>query len=182
MLETGSRARKKVYRFSDSEAIAFRSEPANNAEKELPEAQWTNRSEQRIDTAHAPTLTDPLTLFYLIATHPHDKLDKGIEVSVLTRNRISRVRIQRTPGATAIKTASTVTNADGSQQRDRSSNLAVRTYEVTPIGDASDLRLLGLEGAIQVAVDESLRMPVEIRGKIPPVGRVTVKLKSATLR
>ncbi len=182
LIESGSRARKKVYRFSDAEAVAFRSEPANKAEQDLPEPRWTKRGEQHIDTAGALTVTDPLALFYLIATHPHNELDLGIEVDVLTRNRISKVRIKRTATRATIRTTSTVTTVDGSQHRASTPNLAVRIYEVTPVNNAGDLRLLGLEGAIQVAVDETLRMPVEIRGKIPPVGRVTVKLRSATLR
>lgn len=181
--ESGSRTRQKIYRFSDTEAIAYRSEPAGSEERQLDEPQWTKRGEQRIKTPPGTVVTDPLTLFYLISTHPLTALDKGIEVDVLTRNRVTRVRIRRTATAATVGTRSTVVNADGRVTRDgKTTQIPVRIYEVVPIEDNGDLRLLGLEGAIEVAVDEALRMPVEIRGKIPPVGRVTVKLRRASLR
>lgn len=184
LTETGSRLRLKIYRFGPTEVLALRSSPATDTERALPEPQWTKRSEQRIAVPKNSTaVTDPVAIFFAIATRSLDELDRGYELTVLTSNRISKVRIQRTATVARTRTRSTVKRNDGSTVRENDETaIPTRLYAVTPLGDEGDLKILGLEGAIEVIVHEELRMPLEIRGRIPPVGKVAVKLIGARLR
>jgi len=187
LTEHGRRMRHKTYQFAANQVLELRSEPATQRERKFEEPRWSKRSERRIEVPDrnarsVPTVTDPLAIFYAIASLPPELLDAGYEMDVLTRNRVRRVRIVRLSATGQTRTRAVLTRSDGSLLQNDSPRLVPTAhYKVTPLGSDGDLKLLGLQGAIEVVVDEALRMPLQIRGRIPPVGKITVRLVAAKL-
>jgi hypothetical protein len=52
----------------------------------------------------------------------------------------------------------------------------------TPEGDDEKFALLGLTDGIEVALEPTTRLPLQLSGTAPYLGRVIMRLQSATLR
>ena len=174
-VDSGSRQRHKIYRFGRGEIRALRSEPETKDEESLPEPQWTRRSEQRLELQGTPLVTDPVAVFYLLSQKPTTEQ----ELQVVTSNTVGSVRVELAERGSVATEAAIVS---GDTTRPLGDNRAALRYAVTPADPDSDFSLLGLEGAITVWVDEEFGVPLEVRGKISPVGTVRVRLQAAVLR
>lgn len=176
-VDSGSRHRHKTYRFGPKHVRTLRSEPETKDEEGLPEAEWTRRSEGRIELDDNLLVTDPLAVFYLLARRP----TAPQEVQIVSSNELGTVRIERAERG-QVETSADVLRTDGSAVAGEMASRPAIRYTVTPAEGDSDFSLLGLEGAISVWIDEEFGVPLEVRGRISPVGSVRVKLERALLR
>ena len=175
-VDSGNRNRHKIYRFGRKQVLALRSEPETKHEAELPEPQWTRRSEQRFDVEDGLIVTDPVAVFYMLSRRPQTPQ----QLHIVTSNSLGGVRIELAERGVVDAEVEWQTGGVGGASVGPGPRPALR-YTVTPTESDSDFSLLGLEGAISVWIDEEFGVPLEVRGKISPVGTVRVRLERAVL-
>ncbi len=187
--DSGRRHRERIWRYTDIGAFHWTAKPATDKERALPPARWTERSSglrrYPVDSGTS-AVTDATALIYAIAAAPYAKPGDAIDLRVFSRRRMHNVRAEYA-GATTV-------NADfrqfvGSAESRRKAKLPAwrivinGTTTAEPGDDDEDrFTLLGLSDGIVLALDPSTRLPLQLSGNAPIVGRVTFRLKSATLR
>ncbi len=187
--DSGRRHRERIWRYTDIGAFHWTAKPANDSERALPPARWTERSSglrlYPVDSGDG-AVTDATALIYAIAAANYAKPGDAITLRVFSRRRMHKVRAEYA-GATAVN-ADFRQFAGGSESRRKGKLPAWRivvsgTTTATP-GDDDDDRftLLGLNDGIELALDPTTRLPLQLSGDAPVVGRVTFRLKSTTLR
>ena len=102
-------------------------------------------------------------------------------VPMFSNRRVLAVRIERDPETMAAPSPFSVAGGQAPAQ------LTLVRFAMTPEvygpeGSAEDFELLGLEGAIEIVAAKELQAPVSISGRLPPAGRVTVRLRHVKLR
>ena len=184
--ERGSRNRYKRYTFCHGSVEAERATP-NPGEAGLPVARWTHR-----DPLHHPVpsglegpLSEPSALLHLVGRLAALPSGAGEEMSwtvpMFSNRRVLAVRIERDAETVAASPSFSVAGGQIPAQ------LTLVRFAMTPEvygpeGSAEDFELLGLEGAIEIVAAKELQAPVSISGRLPPAGRVTVRLRHVKLR
>jgi hypothetical protein len=184
--ESGKRAREKVQRFAADTVAVTRARPAAGQEK-LPVARWSRRSAERLPLPAAapgePPMTDSAGLFWLLATAPLVRPGDTLPVRLWSGGRViaTEVRVKaRTQAALAIR-----------ERRNGAVRAVERTVPALELviaaagpGDGAEdeeVELLGLRGRVRVVLDAERRFPIELSGRVPKAGAVTVRLQEATL-
>lgn len=185
----GSRPYDKLSRFTLDGVYTRRRSPVTEAEVDAPATSWGKvetkfeayRDSNPMATEERPSapcgaVLEATQLLYLLPTldfeNPPDDL------CVFSDGRLSRLRFEAR-GTASIDIEIEETAADGSL-RQREEETAARCVVVhsRSLDNRSEgqLELLGLEGDLEVFIDETHGLPLEIRGKLPRIGSVRVKL------
>lgn len=184
--ERGSRNRYKRYTFCRGSVEAERATP-NPGEAGLPVAEWTHRYPLHHpvpSTLEAP-LSEPSALLHLVGRLAALPSGAGERTSwtmpMFSNQRVLAVRIERDPETVTGPPSFSVAGGQAPAQ------LTLVRFAMTPMaygaeGSAEDFELLGLEGAIEIVAAKELQAPVSISGRLPPAGRVTVRLRHVKLR
>ena len=184
--ERGSRNRYKRYTFCHGSVEAERATP-NAGEAELPVGEWTHRYPLVHDVPAGLTapLSEPSVLLHLVGRLAALEGEPGAVASrtvpVFSNRRVLAVRIDRDPKPVPAVPGFEVTGGPAPEE------LTLVRFTLTPVavgaeGKAEDFELLGLEGAIEILAARELQLPVSISGRLPPAGRVTVRLRHVELR
>lgn len=185
--DSGRRDRERTWRFTDIGAQHWTARPAGDAEAALPPARWTDRNDgwrPYPDAARGGVVTDAPGLLYALAAAPLARAGDRWDVLVFSRREVHRV--------TATVAGDTTVAADFQERREGAATrrkgklpaLRVRLSSA-PVGTPDDddqFALLGMTGGIEVALDPASRVPLQLSGDAPYVGKVTFRLKAATLR
>lgn len=184
--ERGSRNRYKRYTFCRGSVEAERATP-NPGEARLPVAEWTHRYplHHPVPSGVESPLSEPTALLHLVgrlATSPAvDGAEASWTVPMFSNRRVFAVRIERNPETVTAPAGFSVAGGAAPAQLTLV-RFAMTPEVVGPEGAAEDFELLGLEGAIEIVAAKELQAPVSISGRLPPVGRVTVRLRHVELR
>lgn len=184
--ERGSRNRYKRYTFCHGSVEAERATP-NPGEAGLPVAEWTHRYplHHPVPAGLAAPLSEPSALLHLVGRLAALSYGAGEQTSwtvpMFSNRRVLAVRIERDPEILTAPSSFSVTGGQAPAQ------LTLVRFAMTPEvygpeGSAQDFELLGLEGAIEIVAAKELQVPVSISGRLPPAGRVTVRLRHVKLR
>ncbi len=184
--ERGSRNRYKLYAFCRGSVEAERATP-NPGEADLPVAEWTHRYplHHPVPPGLEAPLSEPSALLRLVGRLAALPAAGGAEgpwtVPMFSNRQVLAVRIERDPETVAAPPAFTVDGGPAPAEVTLV-RFAMTPEAVGPEGSAEDFELLGLEGAIEIVVAKELQAPVSIGGRLPPAGRVTVRLRHVKLR
>jgi hypothetical protein len=184
--ERGSRNRYKRYTFCRGSVEAERATP-NPGEAGLPVAEWTHRYplHHPVPSGLEAPLSEPSALLHLVGRLAALPSGAGEQMSwkvpMFSNQRVLAVRIERDPETVMASPSFSVAGGQAPAQ------LTLVRFSMTPEayepeGSAEDFELLGLEGAIEIAAAKELQAPVSISGRLPPAGRVTVRLRHVKLR
>ena len=183
--ERGSRNRYKSYTFCQSSVAAERATP-NAGEAGLPVSEWTHRYPlvHEVPAGLAAPLSEPSALLHLVgrlAAVPAEPGEASRTVPVFSNNQVLAVRIDRDPEAVPAVPGFSIGGGPTPEE------VTLVRFTLTPVavggeGRAEDFELLGLEGAIEILAARELQLPVSISGRLPPAGRVTVRLRHVELR
>lgn len=184
--ERGSRNRYKRYTFCQGSVEAERATP-NPGEAGLPVADWTHRYplHHPVPQGLEAPLSEPSALLHLVGRLAALPSGAGAEtpwtVPMFSNQRVLAVRIERDPETVTAPPSFSVAGGQAPAQ------LTFVRFSMTPAaygpeGSAQDFELLGLEGAIEIVAVKELQAPVSISGRLPPAGRVTVRLRHVELR
>ena len=119
-------------------------------------------------------VTDPYALVVLLPDQNSGNASPGPwEFFLLQRRQVVRLRV--TPGERRSRTREVVDESDG---KSRSLSLMERRLDLAAEGEeGQNVRgLMGMQGAVEIWVDEISGAPVEVRGTAPGVGPTAVSL------
>ncbi|MCY3927498.1 MAG: hypothetical protein OXG81_04430 [Acidobacteria bacterium] len=183
--ERGSRNRYKRYTFCQGTVEAERATP-NDGEADLPVASWTHRYPlvHEVPAELTAPLSEPSALLHLVARLAAPQAEGGAAsrtVPVFSNSQVLAVRIDRHPETIPAMPGFSVAGGPSPEE------LTLARFTLTPLaigsdGGVEDFELLGLEGEIEILAARELQLPVSISGRLPPAGRVTVRLRHVELR
>ncbi len=180
-LETGKRRRRKSYRFGSRSVVSTRVVPSKDQPGEQDPRVWKDLTRTTIPLPPSSRdVTDPAALFLMLTTATDAWRAQPQTIHTFSKNAVHRVEVvPRGPGRTRARY--TLTDAEGTREIVGMRDTFVFALRPLPgeDGSAGEMQLLGLEGEIEFAVDTETGLPVQISGRIPPVGQVHIRLQSA---
>lgn len=187
LVDSGRRSRERRWRFTDIGGYHWTRRPVSERQAARPPAEWMDRSEGlRPYPQPLPTtaVTEPAGLVYALAAASLQATGDRFEIIAFSRRRLHRVSAElRGTVETSVdyraRRGSAVT-----RERQRIQALRIELRGAPWVADEADdepFQFLGLSGSIEVALDPATRMPLTISGTAPYVGRVTFRLRAATL-
>jgi hypothetical protein len=180
---------ERAYWFSKEGVHRLRRMPNVKAEASLDPAKWTDVSTSfypyDLARLECPQVVDPMLLIYLLSAAPIDKEGKVFSLCVFGKQQLHRVilRYQRLEN---LEVDYSLKSGEGKVRKKGKVDGLKVTIESVPLvsdkKDAENFSFLGMHEDIAIHLDSELRIPLQVNGKIPTVGLVTLKLSEATLR
>lgn len=182
----GSKAYQKTWRFTTDGIFSHRRAPLGRNEANLPPEAWGKVEEEfrpHPETTDCPVVTTPTALFYL-ASATDLAVDDTLIFCAVSGKTLSRVEVRATDRE-ALRVEYTRNTPHGPRlvRGDiETLRLVVTARTLEPQESAGEFEFLGLKGKIELFLDLEDRLPVEVRGRLPILGGVAVKLAEADLR
>ena len=184
--ESGKRARLKTQRFT-ADGIAVRRLRPAAGEESLPAARWSRSSEELLAfspaAAGAAAISDSVALFWILATAPLERPGDRFGVRLVSGGRVVQVGIKVLALTWARLDA--IERQDGTERRLAAPVTVLELLVDAERGDAagagSDFEFLGMRGGVRILLDSVRRVPVEVSGRVPTAGAITVRLYDVTL-
>lgn len=184
--EGGSHAKHRVYRFTDRGVFLHTHKPADEAERERPWRQWRDISTEwrPIEkAARGSTIVDALGLLYVAGAAEFPASGRPLELLSISNRKVARVSLRALPAeprrvAFDLRTPAGETRCEGMAPAIR---VEVDGRPLHPDPDAEGFRFLGLKDDIAIYIEPESRLVLEVRGKAPIVGGLTIRLKEARL-
>lgn len=189
LLDSGRRQRERTWRFTDSGAYHWTRRPAGSAQAKRPPPQWSDRTEGFRRYPADPggrSVTDATALLYILSAAPLRAPGDRYDILEFSRRELHLVTAEARDNIT-LKVDFTQ-RQDGRVIRRKQSLPALRIslrgslFRDADGSDDDPFRLMGLTDGIEVALDPATRMPLQVSGSMPYLGKVTFRLTSATLR
>jgi len=185
--DSGRRDRERTWRFTDIGAQHWTARPATDAEVALPPARWTERNDgwrPYPEEASGGVVTDAPGLLYALGAAPLAKAGDRWDILVFSRRQVHRVTATVAGDTTVAADFQERGAAGATRRKGKLPALRVKLASA-PVGTPDDddpFALLGMTGGIEVALDPASRVPLQLSGDAPYLGKVTFRLKAATLR
>lgn len=176
-LRTGRKGYQKTYRFADAGVYSRRRSPADRRQSEGPVGGWSQLAEAfypyPAGYRECGPVTEPTLVLYVVSAlgarpfHLCSYSDKTLH------------HVELTPGGSvSLDVDYTLGSGRRRQGRVEVDRVVLRARPVAA-GSGDDFEFLGLEGDVDIYLDG--RVPVEIAGRLPGLGRVRIKLTAAEL-
>ena len=186
-VDSGKRQRHVVSRYCEEGVYTLRRVP-NEGEEKLPQESWSGESSR---WEAYPTwvgddllVTDTATLFYLAAAAPLHETGDRLQIPVFTGGNL--VLLEMTVRSVDRVNADYESVSESGSSRVRGSVDALRisldAQHLDPDSREEDLEIMGLVGDVEMVLERAHRLPLELSGRMPYVGKVTVRLGKAKLR
>jgi len=183
-LRQGDKVWQKSYRFEPDGVYHERKKPTGNKQKELPPNQWKT-FEQRLyeylpGHAECPAVLEPSELLYLASVLDFSGEKSQLNLCVFDKKQLHRVTV--TPGGTRQLKVNYLAGPPGKQSRREGAVDVVKFSFQTQLMDPSDTKLedfsfMGLQGDFELYVDGATRVPVQVDGAIPGIGKLQIRLE-----
>ncbi|MCP3959586.1 MAG: hypothetical protein GY719_17190 [bacterium] len=183
---SSKRRRYKTYRYAWPGVHAHTVRP-HEGEEDKPHEDWTRIGDQYIpfpEDLNGAVVTEPAALLYAVPAGALNEPGDELVMHVFSRRRVTPVDIR-----VAERKRLRVDYVEATPAGERTVNEEVETLRVTlrprPPEDDTDsggIRLLGLEGDIDLYLEPRTRTPLLVTGKIKIAGRVRLWLKRVVLR
>jgi hypothetical protein len=179
----------KRYRFTKQGVFRNQKEPKNQKEASLEPDKWT----KVIDTFYSydadrlgcPSIVDRLMMIYIATTSGIIENNQPLSLCVFGKRQLFDVKL-RPAGLHPLKADYIVKKEQGEDHLQNEVKAVRIDLEAKAL--KSDLEkeenfsYMGFLNNISFFIDTERNLPIEIRGEIPPVGGVTLKLKEVRLR
>jgi hypothetical protein len=179
--DTGSKQRVKTYRILQDGYYSHETKPTEN-EQDLPPSKWTQVGEgsktfNKMPRAGA-TVAEPTALYYLVSASHLNKPGDKFQEYIFTKHGIYQLNLH----AVDYKEIETdyVLRQDGKKQKSQGEykTLHIRMNAVPIDPSASDgFDFLGLKGDIDLYMDPTTRVLLQISGKADIIGHTDITLK-----
>lgn len=187
-LDRGGRARYRAYRFAESGVFSLTRRP-QKGEAGLPHRDWSDTRER---FTHYPswagddlTVSDPSSLFYLIAVSHLEETGDRIQIPIFSRGDLLLMELTVT-GSRNTEVAYTRLSSGGERQQVRGKVRALRVsadaIHLDPDSEESEMEFLGLRGDVTLLVDPTTRIILQVSGELPIAGNIEIKLQRALMR
>jgi hypothetical protein len=126
-----------------------------------------------------------MLLIYLVSAEPIEKEGEVLSLCVFGKQQLHQVRL-RAEGLQAIEVDYSENASEGKVRKKGKMDGLRITIESEPMaGDkenAENFSFLGMHEDIAVHIDPELRIPLQVSGKIPTVGAVTLKISEVKMK
>ncbi|MEM8998590.1 MAG: hypothetical protein AAGF23_27650 [Acidobacteriota bacterium] len=173
--------RAYVYGADHALKIRYRERPLK--EGRGPLESWVEKSRERqpFGAAGDPLpddVTTPSALLYLLAASPLGATGDLFEAPIFADEQLVTARAEVVE---LVSFSGEIQRLGGAGIHRPGQTLRIRLTGRDPAGAAVDLGLLGLEGDLEVLIERDTRLPLAIRGAMPVVGTLDVKLRAAKI-
>ena len=176
-LHRGKKPDSKLYRFTDQGVYRLRRKPRDQSETLLAPDRWTRTKESFYPyperAADCRAVTGSSLLLYKLSVMPVSDNDPLPSLCVFHQQHVHQVTVQN-QGEDRVE-------VDFGQGRRQIPviRLALQAQALKPEQADESFEFLGLQGEIEVLMAADSRIPVQISGDLPPVGRVAFELSEA---
>lgn len=180
---------KRVYWFSGEGVHRLRRMPKTKGEASLDPAEWTAVKTSfypyDLTRIECPQVADPMVLIYLLSAAPIKKDGDVLSLCVFGKQQLHRVRL-RVQGSENLEVDYSEKRGQGKVRKKEKVDALRVTLEAEPmVSDmkkAENFSFLGMHKDIAIAIDPELRIPLQVSGVIPTIGKVKLNLREVTLR
>lgn len=185
--ESGRKQRIKSLRYGERGISTVRTRPAEG-EKNLPSDRWTDVREEGEDYPALPAgglrVSDPTALFYVIAASRIERPGDSVEVPIFSDDRLLLVEakaldLRRVEVDYERGDGSTWRRVEGPATALR---LSLDARVVGEAGGDASFELAGLRGDVEMLLDPLTRTPLQLSGKVPYAGTVTIRVERVVER
>lgn len=188
-LQRGDDDFKKVYRFTDQGVFRHRRQPKGKQEISRQPEKWTDIKDTfytyNLNQLGCPTVSERLVLMYIVSAAEISKSTKPLSLCVFGKRQLFHVQL-RPEGLHSLKVDFIEKRQQTENRRQGKVESLKIALEVQPLlsdlSNVENFSFLGLQQDIAIFIDPVSNLPVQISGKIPKVGEVTVKLIEVYLR
>jgi len=180
---------ERAYWFSGEGVHRLRKMPKTKAETSLDPAEWTDVKTSfypyDLTQLGCPQVVDPMLLIYLVSAEPIVKDGEVLSLCVFGKQQLHKVRL-RVEGLQIIEVDYSENASEGKvRKKGKVGGLKV-SLESEPMGrdneNAENFSFLGMHEDIAIHIDPELRIPLQVSGKIPTVGAVTLKISEVKMK
>jgi len=180
---------KRAYWFSGEGVHRLRRMPKTKGETSLDPAKWTDVSTSfypyDLNRLECPQVVDPMLLIYLVSAAAIEKDGEVLSLCVFGKQQLHQVRL-RVEGLQTLEVDYSVRSGEGKVEKMGKVDGLRVTLETEPLvsnkKDAENFSFLGMHEDIAIHIDPELRTPLQVSGKIPTVGAVTLKLSEVKMK
>jgi hypothetical protein len=180
---------ERAYWFCGEGVHRLRRMPKTKGETSLDPAKWTDVSTSfypyDVTPLECPQVVDPMLIIYLVSAAPINQEGEILTLCVFGKQQLHQVRLgyHRMEN---LEVDYSVNSGEGRvHKKGRVDGLKI-TVESEPMvsdkKDAENFSFLGMQDDIAIHIDPHLRIPLQVRGKIPTVGNVTLKLREVKMK
>ena len=183
-IDSGSKQRRRIYRFTDIGAYRWTWKPQSGEEDLGPDAWSDQQSKMRPFSTSIPhrPVTEAGGLIYLVAASRLESPGDHFETAAFssTSDEVQLVRAEVMSSEPVRVNYKEVTSSGKTRIKKRIAPIRVRIAGVqTDSDDGEKFELLGLQ-QVELLLDPATRAPLELSGKVPFFGRVTFSLDELT--
>jgi hypothetical protein len=180
---------KRTYWFSRKGVHRLRTRPSTKGEGSGDPEKWTDARTSfypyDLTQLGCPQVTDPMLLIYLLSAAHMDKSGDSLSLCVFGKQQLHRLRMQ-VEGLQALEVDYFENREEGNLRKKGKVNSLRITLEAEPLQadlkEAENFSFLGFQKDITIDIDPELRIPLQISGRIPTVGTVSLKLSGVSMR
>jgi len=162
--------------------------PKTKGEVSLEPEEWTDVKTSfyayDLTRQECPQVIDPMLVIYLVSAAPIEKEGGVLSLCVFGKQELHRVRL-RYQGLENLNVDYSVMSGKGKVQKKGKVDGLRITLESQPMvseENEENFSFLGMQGDIAIHIDPQLRIPLQVSGKIPTVGAVTLKLSEVKMK
>jgi hypothetical protein len=189
MLRQGDEDFKKVFRFTKQGVFRYQREPKDKKEASFEPDKWTKVIDRfyPYDAGRlgCPNIVDRLLVIYIVSTSGALENNQPLSLCVFGKRQLFSVKL-RPAGSHSINVDYIEQKDQGNDRRNAEVKAVKIDLEAKPLEsnleNVENFSFMGFLNKISFSIDSARNLPIEIRGEIPPVGNVTLKLKEARLR
>jgi len=180
---------KKIYWFTGQGVHRLRREPGSKKEALLPPDQWGELKNSfygfSLTQLGCPQVTDPSVLIYIVSSYFNSKSKNPLTLYLFGKKQLHQVRLWVDESH---RVSIDYIERKGDIKVPRQGKIEVLRVklEAQPVrsdqDDPEKFSFLGLRRNISIDVNPESRIPVQVRGTIPLVGNVTLKLSEVKVR
>jgi len=188
-LRRGNDDYKKVYRFTEQGVFRHRRKPKDQQEISKPPEKWTDVKDTfypyDLGQLGCPNVTERMVLIYIASAAELSKSMQPLSFCVFGRRQLFHVRF-KPEGFHSLKVDFIEKDQQSKIRRQGEVEALKITLEVQPLASdlakIEDFSFLGFQEDIAIFIDSASDLPIQLSGKIPKVGNVTIKLHEVQLR
>ena len=188
-LRRGKDEIERAYWFSGEGVHRLRRMPRTKKEASLDPAKWTD-----VDTSYypydltrreCPQIIDPVLIIYLVSAAQFNREGDVLTLCAFGKQQLHKVRLGY-QGLENLEVDYSLISGEGKVHRKgKVDGLRITVKSEPMISDkknAENFSLLGMHEDITIHIDPQLRIPLQVSGKIPTVGLVTLKLSEVKMK
>jgi hypothetical protein len=188
-LRRGNDDFKKVYRFTDHGVYRYRQEPKDQQETSLAPEKWTdvksNFYTYNMRQLGCSTVSERSILLYVGSAMLFSENRDPLSLCVFGKRQLHRVRLSAA-GVQALK----VNYKEKSRHNDVARKATVEARKITlsakpldsDLNDVENFSFLGLHENIVILIHPASRLPLQISGDVPRLGKIDLKLQQVILK